>query len=91
LEHGNLPLKDVLVFLRDTIMHLATMNRGKLKGTVNVCIQVGDVKPFPKRQKVVVSSIVVRRIGWTNKMCFGGKGRMCDVLPTMILNINSVG
>ncbi len=35
------------------------MNRGKLKGTVNVCIQVGDVKPFPKRQKVVASSIVV--------------------------------
>ncbi len=35
------------------------MNRGKLKGTMNVCIQVGDVKPFPKRQKVVASSIVV--------------------------------
>jgi hypothetical protein len=40
-------------------MRLAAVNRGKLKGTVNVCIQVGYVKPFPKRQKVVASSIVV--------------------------------
>jgi hypothetical protein len=86
LEHGNVPLKDVPVFLRDTITHLAATNRGELKRTTNVCIQVGDVKPFPKRQKVVVSNIAVRRIGWTNKMCLGGKGWMFDALPTMILN-----
>jgi hypothetical protein len=49
LEHGNVPLKDVPVFLRDTIEHLAATNRGKLEGTMNVCIQVVDVKPFPKR------------------------------------------
>jgi hypothetical protein len=83
LEHGNGPLKDVPVFLRDTITHLAAMNRGKLKGTMIVCIQVGDVKPFLKRQKVMALSIVIQRIGWTNKMCFGRKGWMCDVLPTM--------
>ncbi len=81
-----MPLKDIPVFLRDTITRLVAVNRGKLKGRVNVCIQVGDVKPFPKRQKVVVSSIVIGHIGWTNKMCFGGKGWMCDVLPTMIMN-----
>ncbi len=85
-EHGNVPLKDAPVFLRDTITHLAAVSRGKLKGTVNVCIQVGDVKPFPKRQEVMVSSIVVGLIRWMNKMFFGGKGWMCDVLPTMILN-----
>ncbi len=43
-------------------------------------------KPFLKRQMVVASSMVVGRIGWTNKMCLGGKGWMCDVLSTMILN-----
>ncbi len=81
-----MPLKDVPVFLRDTIAHLAAANRGKLEETINVCIQVGDVKPFLKRKKVVASSIAVGCIGWMNKMCFGGKGWMCDVLPTMILN-----
>jgi hypothetical protein len=86
LEHGNVPLKDVSVFLRDTITRLAAVNRGKLKRTLNVCIQVGDVKPFLKRQKDMASSIVVGRIRWTNKMCFCGKGWMCDVLLTMILN-----
>jgi hypothetical protein len=86
LEHGNVPLKDVPVFLRDTITPLAAMGRDELKGNVNVCIQVGDVKPFPKRQNIVASSIVFRHIGWTNKMCFGGKGWMCDILPTMTLN-----
>ncbi len=81
-----MPLKDVPVFLRDMIMRLVATNIGKLEGTMNLCIQVGDFKPFPKKQKVVVSSIVVRRVGWTNKMCLGGKGWMFDVLPTMILN-----
>jgi hypothetical protein len=59
LEHGNVPLKDVPVFLRDTAMRLVAANRGKLKRTANVCIQVVEVNPFPKRQKVVASSTVV--------------------------------
>jgi hypothetical protein len=42
-------LKDVSVFLRDAITHLAATNRGKLEGIVNVCIQVDDDKPFPKK------------------------------------------
>ncbi len=45
-------LKDLPVFLRDMITRLMATNRGKLEGTVNIGIQVGDVKPFPKRQKV---------------------------------------
>jgi hypothetical protein len=45
-----------------------------------------DDKPFLKRQMVVASSMVVGPIGWTNKMCLGGKGWMFDVLSTMILN-----
>ncbi len=65
LKYGNMPLKDLPVFLRDAIARLAAVNRGKLKGTVNVCIQVGYIKPLSKRQKIVVSSIVVRHIGWT--------------------------
>jgi hypothetical protein len=85
LEHGNVPLKDVPVFLRDTVTRLAATNIGKLKGAVNIGIQVDGIKPFLKRQKVVALSIAVRRIGWTNKMCFCGKGWMFDVLLTMIL------
>ncbi len=59
LEHGNVPLKGIPVFVRDTIMHLVAMNRGKPKGTMNVCIQVGDVKPFWRRQKAMALRIVV--------------------------------
>jgi hypothetical protein len=86
LEHGNVPLKDAPVFLRDTIMRLTAASRRKLKGTMNIGIQVGNVKPFLKRQMVVASSIVVGGIGWMNKMRFGGKVWMCHVLLTMVLN-----
>ncbi len=54
--------KDVPVILRDTIERFAATNGGKLKWTVNVCIKMCNIEPFPKGQKVVALSIVIGRV-----------------------------
>jgi hypothetical protein len=44
LEHGNVPLKDTPVFLRETIMRLAAVNSGKLEeieSSIRTCQSTG--------------------------------------------------
>ncbi len=54
--------KDVPVILRDTIMHFAAANSGKLRWTVDVCIKMCNIDSFLKGQKVMALSIVIGRV-----------------------------
>ena len=59
LEHGGMPPKDVPILLAYTVSAFATSDGSKFKGTMDVCICVCDVEPFPKRQEVMAFCIFV--------------------------------
>jgi hypothetical protein len=56
-EHGRVPLENVPVYLIDAITGFATANGSKIKRPVNVGIEVCEVHPFAKRNKLVASCI----------------------------------
>ncbi len=56
-------LKDVRIGLTNTVSGFSTSDGGKFKGTVDVCLMMGDVKPIPKGQKMMALGIIVRRFG----------------------------
>jgi hypothetical protein len=64
--------KDIPILLAYAVSAFAASNGSKFKETVDERIEVCDVEPFPKRQKVVAFYIIVRCVGWTNKVCVGG-------------------
>ncbi len=65
-------LKDDPLLLAFAVSAFAASNGSKFKRTVDICISVCNVEPFPKRQEVMVFCIIVQCVGWTNKVCVGG-------------------
>ena len=72
MEHGSMLLKDVPICLTNTFSGFAISDGGELKGTMDVCIMMSDVKPFPKGQKIMALGVIVICFGWMDQVCFGG-------------------
>ena len=86
LEHGGMLPKDVPILLAYSVSAFAASDGSKFKGTMDICIGVCNVEPFPKRQEVMACCIFVGCVGWTNKVCVCGEQRMKTVLTTVKLN-----
>jgi len=69
LEHARMPPKDVPILLANVVAAFAASDGSKFEGTVNECICVCDVEPFPKRQEVMAFGVFVGCVRWTNKVC----------------------
>jgi hypothetical protein len=72
MEHRSMLLKDVPIFLTNTVSGFATLDGGKFKGTMDSYIMMGDVKLFQKGQKIMALGIIVRCFEWTDQVCFSG-------------------
>ncbi len=59
LEHGGMLPKDVPILLAYSVSAFAASDGSKFKGTMDICISVCDVEPFPKRQEVMAFCIFV--------------------------------
>ena len=59
LEHGGMLSKDVPILMAYAVSAFAASDGSKFKGTMDICICVRDVEPFPKRQEVMVFCIFV--------------------------------
>ena len=59
LEHGGMLPKDVPILLAYSVSAFAASDGSKFKGTMDICIGVCDVEPFPKRQEVMAFRIFV--------------------------------
>ena len=86
LEHGGMLPKDIPILLAYKVSAFAASDGSKFKRTMDICICVCDVKPFPKRQEVMEFCIFVGCVGWMNKMCICGERRIKNVLTTVKLN-----
>ncbi len=86
LEHGGMLPKDVPILLAYSVSAFAASDGIKFKRTMDICICVCDVEPFPKRQEVMAFCIFVGCVGWTNKVRICGERRMKNVLTTVKLN-----
>ena len=64
--------KDVPIILAYTVSGFAASDGSKFEGTVNEGVKMRDVKPFPKRQKIMAFCVVIRCVRWTDKVCFSG-------------------
>jgi hypothetical protein len=78
--------KDIPILLAYAVSAFAASNGSKFEGTVDECIEVCDVEPFPKMQKVMVCCIIIQCVGWTNKVCVSVEQRMKSIFPTMKLD-----
>ena len=59
LEHGGMLLKDVSILLAYAVSAFAASDGSKFKGTMDICICMCDVEPFPERQEVMACCIFV--------------------------------
>ncbi len=59
LEHGGMLSKDVPILLAYAVSAFAASDGSKFQGTMDICICVCDVEPFPKRQEVMACCIFV--------------------------------
>ncbi len=58
-EHGGMLSKDVPILLAYAVSAFATSDGSKFKGTMDICICMCDVEPFPKRQEVMACCIFI--------------------------------
>ncbi len=77
--------QDVPFILGYAVACFAAVNGSKLKRTVNVCVEMGNVEPFPIGQEVVALGIGIQRVGRLIKVCVGREGGMSDILTTVEL------
>jgi hypothetical protein len=45
-----------------------------------------NIEPFPKEQKVMALSIVIKHVGWLDEVCLSGERWMSYILPSMELD-----
>jgi len=64
----------------------ASSDGSKLERTLDEGIKMCDVKPFPKRQKIMAFCVVVRCVRWMNKVCICGQRWVKNILATMKLD-----
>ena len=60
LEHGGMLPKDVPILLAYAVSAFAASNSSKFKRTVDVCVSVCNIEPFPKWQEITTVCMVVR-------------------------------
>jgi hypothetical protein len=77
--------QDVPFILGYAVACFAAVNGSKLKQTVNVCVEMGNVEPFLIGQEVVALGVVVRHVGRSNEVCVGREGGMSNILATVEL------
>jgi hypothetical protein len=72
LEHSSMLPKGVPILLAYVVSAFAASNDSKFERTVDIGVSVCNVELFPKWQEVMTICMVVRCVGWTNKVCFCG-------------------
>ena len=64
--------KNVPIGLIDAIARFTATNGGEVERTMDKCVFVGQIDPFPKRHKTMASCVGGRRVRWSDQMSFRG-------------------
>ena len=79
VKHRSLFREGVPVGLGDAIACFTTMDGGEIKGAMDVCIGMSEIKPTTKGHKLALRGMSLGGIGGPNEVCRGGRTRSGDV------------
>ncbi len=71
MKHRFVLTEDVPISLAYSVSGFASSDGSKFERTVDECVLVCDIQPFPKREEIVPLGIIVGCVGWADEMCVG--------------------